>query len=66
MALDPHSLEDDREQELACDLDEAEVRFGLTARGEALVAELAETRFRGFGPCAAASSDATLTLALRT
>ena len=31
--------------------DAAEIRYGLTALGEALVADRARVRFRGFGPC---------------
>ncbi len=31
--------------------DLAEIRYSLTALGEALVADRARTRFRGFGPC---------------
>jgi len=31
--------------------DAAEIRYSLTALGEALVVERARTRFRGFGPC---------------
>ena len=34
--------------------DLAEIRYSLTALGEALVADRARTRFRGFGPCAVA------------
>ena len=29
----------------------AEIRYSLTALGEALVADRSRTRFRGFGPC---------------
>lgn len=35
--------------------DVREIRYGLTARGEAVVAERAAIRFRGFGPCTVAS-----------
>lgn len=31
--------------------DLAEIRYSLTALGEALVSDRARTRFRGFGPC---------------
>ena len=31
--------------------DLAEIRYSLTALGEALVADRSRTRFRGFGPC---------------
>lgn len=34
--------------------DAAEIRYSLTALGEALVAERARKRFRGFGPCSVA------------
>ncbi len=34
--------------------DVAEIRYSLTALGEALVADRARSRFRGFGPCAVA------------
>jgi hypothetical protein len=40
------------------DDDAAEIRFSLTALGEALVAERRGRPFRGFGPCAAASREA--------
>ena len=36
------------------DDDLAEIRFSLTVLGEALVADRARTRFRGFGPCSVA------------
>lgn len=35
--------------------DAAEIRYSLTALGEALVSERSRTRFRGFGPCSVAS-----------
>lgn len=31
--------------------DLAEIRYSLTALGEAVVADRARARFRGFGPC---------------
>lgn len=34
--------------------DAAEIRYSLTALGEALVADRDRKRFRGFGPCAVA------------
>lgn len=37
--------------------DAAEIRFSLTALGEAYVADRARTRFRGFGPCPVAKID---------
>lgn len=35
--------------------DAAEIRYSLTALGEALVAERSKVRFRGFGPCSVAT-----------
>ena len=42
------AAEDDRDDEAA------EIRYSLTALGEALVAERKRSRFRGFGPCSVA------------
>lgn len=39
----------------ASDDDAAEIRYSLTALGEALVAERSKVRFRGFGPCSVAT-----------
>lgn len=39
----------DAECDAADDL--AEIRYSLTALGEAMVSDRARTRFRGFGPC---------------
>jgi|GEM_PF-2009131 hypothetical protein len=39
----------DAERDAADDL--AEIRYSLTALGEAMVSDRARTRFRGFGPC---------------
>ncbi len=39
------------------DADAAEIRYGLTPLGEALIAEEAGPRFRGFGPCSIASRE---------
>ncbi len=36
--------------------DAAEIRYSLTALGEALLAERSGRRFRGFGPCGAAGN----------
>ena len=48
----------------AKDEEAAEIRYSLTALGEAVLAERRGRRFRGFGPCAAAAaSGAALTLA---
>jgi hypothetical protein len=42
----------------------AEIRYSLTALGEAVLAERRGRRFRGFGPCTTvASGGAALTLA---
>ncbi len=35
------------------------IRYSLTALGEALVADRARARFRGFGPCTVATIGAT-------
>ncbi len=37
----------------------AEIRYSLTALGEAVLAERKGTRFRGFGPCPAATLQGT-------
>lgn len=34
--------------------DANDIRYSLTALGEALVADRSRTRFRGFGPCSVA------------
>jgi hypothetical protein len=48
----------------AKDDDPAEIRYSLTALGEAVLAERRGRRFCGFGPCAAvAAGGAALTLA---
>jgi len=50
------SLESSDQREIFRDAadDLAEIRYSLTALGEAYVAERDRTRFRGFGPCAVA------------
>ncbi len=50
------SIESSDQREIFRDAadDLAEIRYSLTALGEAYVAERDRTRFRGFGPCAVA------------
>ncbi len=55
MALDSSMLAKSSAQEP--DDEAADIRFSLTALGEALVGERRGKPFRGFGPCAAASRE---------
>ena len=48
-----------QETEEAAEDEVTQIRFSLTALGEALLVERKGKRFRGFGPCSAASLSST-------
>lgn len=52
--FDEHTKSDPNVDREAANDDAAEIRYSLTALGEALVAERSSVLFRGFGPCSVA------------